>query len=205
MNPGASQARIMFFAGILPVVAFTLIEEYYGTIAGLIAGMVFGVGEICWELYKHRRVQKLTWISNGLLLVLGAVSLVSSEGLWFKLQPAIMEGIFALLCWGSVLMGKSLIVYLAEQQGQPLPDFLAKRMNGMTLRIGLFFAIHTVLAVWAALSWSTTNWALLKGVGVTVSFFIYMGIEGILLRLHVQKQRREEVIAQDTVAGSKPQ
>ena len=41
MNPKA-QAASFFFAGLLPVIAFTLIEEYYGTVAGLIAGMVFG-------------------------------------------------------------------------------------------------------------------------------------------------------------------
>ncbi len=35
-------------------------------------------------------------------------------------------------------------------------------MNGLTVRCGFFFAIHTGLAVWAALDWSTTAWALLK-------------------------------------------
>jgi intracellular septation protein len=193
MNSQASpkaQAMSLFVAGLLPVIAFTLIEEYYGTIAGLIAGMVFGFGEICWELFKYKKVQKITWIGNGMLLSLGAVSLISSEGIWFKLQPAVMEGIFAILCWGSLLLGKNLIVYLAEQQGQDIPDFLKIRMKGMTFRIGLFFAIHAALAVWAAFSWTTTNWALLKGVGLTVSFILYIIIEGLGMRSAVKKSYR---------------
>lgn len=197
MNSKASpktQALSIFVAGLLPVIAFTLIEEYYGTIAGLIAGMVFGVGEITWELYKHKKVQKITWIGNGMLLVLGGISLISSEGVWFKLQPALMEGLFALFCWGSLLFGKPLIVYLAEQQGQQFPEFLKARMTGVTFRTGVFFAIHTALAVWAALDWSTTNWALLKGVGLTVSFILYLGFEGILLRKVVMKERMEELV-----------
>lgn len=195
MNSNASpktQALSIFVAGLLPVIAFTLIEEYYGTIAGLIAGMVFGVGEITWELYKHKKVQKITWIGNGLLLVLGGISLISSEGVWFKLQPALMEGLFALFCWGSLLFGKPLIVYLAEQQGQQFPEFLKSRMTGVTFRTGVFFAIHTALAVWAALDWSTTNWALLKGVGLTVSFILYLAFEGFMLRKVVMKERMEK-------------
>lgn len=189
-----SQAAAVFFAGLVPVIAFTLIEEYYGTIAGLIAGMVFGVGEICYELYKHKKVQKITWIGNGLLLVLGAVSLISSEGIWFKLQPALMEGAFAIALWFSVLMNKPLLVVIAEQQKQVLPDFLKKRMKGMTFRVGAFFAIHTGLAVWAAFSWSTTNWALLKGIGLTVSLILYMGIEMLLMRQQIIEERQEQMM-----------
>lgn len=183
-NPKA-QAVSFFFAGLLPVIAFTLIEEYYGVIAGLIAGMVFGVGEVCWELYKYKKVQKMTLFGNGLLIVLGVISLISSEGIWFKLQPAIMEGVFALVLWGSVLAGKPLLSYLAEQQGHQLPELIKSRMKGITFRSGLFFAAHAGLAVWAALAWSTTNWALLKGIGLTVSFILYLVVEAFLLRRFV--------------------
>lgn len=193
MSPASPKAQAMslFVAGLLPVIAFSLIEEYYGTMAGLIAGMVFGVGEIGWELYKYKQVQKMTWIGNGLLLALGGVSLISSEGIWFKLQPAIMEAVFALMCWGSLILGKNMIAYLAEQQGQKLPEILIARMKGLTFRIGLFFAIHAILAVWAAYSWTTTNWALLKGVGLTVSFILYMVFEGLGMRRSVIKMHQQ--------------
>lgn len=184
-----NQAAGLFFAGLLPVIAFTLIEEYYGTMAGLIAGMVFGVGEIAYELYRYKKVQQITWIGNGLLLGLGAISLLSSEGLWFKLQPALMEGVFALILWGSVVVGKPLLSYLAEQQGHKFPDEVKRNMKGITIRTGFFFAIQAALAVWAALAWSTTAWALLKGVGLTVSFIVYLVLEGFFLRRTLLKQK----------------
>ncbi|AFY02292.1 inner membrane-spanning protein YciB [Bdellovibrio bacteriovorus] len=192
MNPAPKKtAAGLFFGGLLPVIAFTLIEEYYGIIPGLIAGMVFGLGEIIWELYRHKKVQKITWIGNGMLLGLGAISLISSEGIWFKLQPALMEGAFAIVLWGSLVVKKPLLVYLAEQQGQQFPDIIKSRMAGITFRVGVFFAIHAILATWAALEWSTTNWALLKGIGLTVSFILYLVIEAVLLRRIVLKQRSE--------------
>lgn len=180
-------AAALFFGGLLPVIAFTLIEEYYGIIPGLIAGMIFGVGEIIWELYRHQKVQTMTWIGNGLLLGLGGFSLISSEGIWFKLQPALMEGVFALALWISWVLKKPLLVYLAEKQGQQFPEPLKERMSGITMRTGFFFAVHAALATWAALQWSSTNWALLKGLGLTVSFILYLGIEIILLRRSLLK------------------
>lgn len=181
------QMMSLFFAGLLPVIAFTVIEEYYGIIAGLIAGMVFGVGEITYELIKYRKVQKITWIGNGLLLGLGAISLISSEGIWFKLQPALMEAALVVAMWGSLLIKKPLLVVLAEQQGQSFPPAVRERMKGMTFRVGLFFLIHTGLAVWSALYWSTTAWALLKGVGLTVSFIVYLIGEALYMRRQIQK------------------
>lgn len=195
-NSAKSKAMAVFFAGLLPVIAFTVIEDQYGTIAGLIAGMVFGVGEICFELYKHKRVQKITWIGNGLLLVLGGISLISSEGIWFKMQPAIMEAAFAVGLWVSVAMKKPLIVVLAEQQGQKLPDFMKTRMGGMTFRMGIFFALHAVLAVWAALHWSSNAWALLKGVGLTVSLIVYMLAEIFYIRRSAMRSMSPEEIAE---------
>lgn len=183
-----AKALGFFFGGLLPVIAFTVIEEMYGVVAGLIAGMIFGCGEICFELYKYKKIQKITLIGNGLLIGLGLVSLLSAEGIWFKLQPAIMEAVFAVVLGASVILKKPLLVFLAEQQGHQFPEIIKSKMTGITIRISLFFAVHAVLATWAALEWSTTNWALLKGVGLTVSFIVYLIIEGFFLRRSVLKK-----------------
>jgi intracellular septation protein len=183
-----SQALAFFFGGLLPVIAFTVIEDQYGTIAGIIAGMVFGLGEVAYEFFRLKKVSTITWIGNLLILVLGGISLISSEGLWFKLQPALFEAFFALFLWGSVLFKKNILLMMAEKQGQKIPEVLHSRLNGITVRLGFFFAIHTGLAVWSALFWTTAQWALLKGVGLTVSFVLYMVLEMIFLRLSLRRR-----------------
>ncbi len=188
-HSGKQAALSFFFGGLVPVIAFTVIEEKYGVIAGLATGMIFGFGEIAYELIRHHKVSTMTLVGNGLLLVLGGVSLISSDGLWFKLQPALMEGLFTLALWGSCIIRKPLLVVLAEKQGQKLPELVKGKLNGVTWRTGLFFAIHAGLATWAALDWSTTNWALLKGIGLTVSFIIYLGAEVYYLRRSIANIR----------------
>ena len=181
--------RALLLGGILPVVAFAVVEEVWGPKAGLVAGMVFGVGEILWEWRTQKKVQAVTWIGNGLLLGLGAVSIVSDEGYWFKLQPALLEGAMALALIGSHVLGKPLLLAMARKQMPPesLPaatrPVYEARLRGMNLRMGLFFAVHTVLAVWSALDWSTAAWALLKGVGFTASMVAYVAAEVLWVRM----------------------
>lgn len=182
------QALALFFGGLLPVIAFTVIEEKYGTVAGLVAGMVFGVGEISYELIKYKKVSLLTWIGNGMLLLLGAVSLISNDGIWFKMQPALFEYGFFIFLLGSWFLKKPFLVIMLEKQNPTAPDFLKKLMSGFTFRMSLFFLFHAVLATWAAFKWSTEAWAILKGVGLTVSMVIYMFAEVLWVRLTVKKK-----------------
>lgn len=182
-----SSAMAFFVGGLLPVIAFTVIEETYGTMAGLIAGMVFGLGEIAFELYKYKKVEAITWIGNGLIIILGVASIYLNDGIWFKLQPAIFEIFFVIMLWGSFLFKKPLLILLAEKQKQEIPEVTKPYMAGMTFRLGIFFLIHAGLAVWAAFSWSTTNWALLKGLGLTISFVLYLFLEVLYIRSSIKK------------------
>lgn len=177
-----AQALSLFFGGLLPVVFFTIVEEKYGTIAGLMAGMIFGVGEIAYELIKYKKVNTITWIGNGMLLGLGAISLFTNEGYWFKLQPAIFELFFFGLLLGSWLMKKPFLLVMSEKQNPHMPAVIKQKMSGVTLRLSFFFLLHAALATYAAFYWSTEAWALLKGVGLTVSMVVYMVMEGFYLR-----------------------
>lgn len=193
MEKPPNQLRSLIAGGLLPVLAYTLIEETAGLWWGLVAGMSFAVVEIGWEWRSRRRVDPITWGGAAFILVLGTISLATQEGLWFKLQPAILSGVLALVCWVSVLLDRALLVALAVKQGAlarvapPLQEFVRRAFKGLTLRVGLFFAIHGGLGVWAALSWSTRNWALLKGLGLTIGFGVYLVIETLILRWRIRR------------------
>ncbi len=187
MSQKQSQAALLFFGGIVPLVGYALIEDNYGPLWGTVAGMVLGIGEISFEFYRYRKVSKLTWGSNILILVMGGLTIFTNEGFWFKLQPTIMELLFAFLLWGSLLMKKNLILAMADKQGSQIPEIIRPRMNGLCFRLGIFMAIHAILNVWAAFSWSTTAWVFLKGIGLTISMIIYMVGEGIFIRQSLKK------------------
>ena len=182
------QALALFFGGLLPIIAFTVIEESYGIIAGLIAGMVFGVGEIIYEYVTVKKVSTITWIGNGLILGLGGISLIFNEGLWFKLQPAILEFGFFVFLLGSWIMKKPFLQLMIEKQNPDTPDFVKAQLGGMTLRLSFFMLAHSLIATWAAFYWSTEAWVILKGIGLTVSMVVYMVLEILWARLKIKKK-----------------
>lgn len=184
----------LFLGGLLPIAIYTILEEKAGPLWGLCFGMGFGLLEVIYEWIKYRKVETITWVGNSLLMGMGGISLVTQEGIWFKLQPAILEFGMAALLIGSNLFRKPFLVLMAEKQKtfDQMPEQIATIMRtqfgGMNLRLGFFFLIHGFLAVYAALFWSTRAWALLKGVGLTLSVLLYLFIEIFFLRrkMHVR-------------------
>ena len=192
-SPSANKPRALslIFGGLLPIVAFTVIEDQYGAMYGLVAAMIFGVGELIYEKVKFKKITGVTWMGNGLVIGLGIVSIFTADGVWFKMQPAVLEVAFTGMLWATQFMGKPMLVELTKKQNPNLPPEFLVFLKGVNFRCGIFFLIQAAFAVWAALSWSTKMWALLKGVGVTVSFAIYMVAEIIVFRLNLKKKMQE--------------
>lgn len=187
-----AQALSLLLGGLLPVIAYTVIEEKYGPKYGLIAGLVLGGGEIIYELVRYKKVSTTTWIGNGLLLGLGSISLFFNDGIWFKLQPAMMEfGMFGFLL-GSWALKKPFLQIMAEKQNPDMPPLLKNNLSGITLRLSLFFLAHAVIATYAALYWTTEAWAYLKGIGLFVSMIVYMIAEMFFIRRKIKKGQSED-------------
>jgi intracellular septation protein len=178
-----SQILIFLFGGVLPVLAFALVEERFGVIWGTIAGMIFGFGEIVYEKIRLGKVNGITWFSNALILVLGAVSLISQDGVWFRLQPAILLFCFGAALLGSNAIGKPLLVGMALKQRPDIPSDRIGILKTLNLRIGILFLLLAGLSVDAALRWSVEAWAFLKSVGVTIIIVAYFGGEVIYARI----------------------
>ena len=182
-KPSRSRLFLLLFGGILPVVAFAIVEEKYGVIWGTIAGMVFGIGEVIYEKIYLKKVAGVTWFSNALILILGGVTLLSADGVWFKLQPAIFLFCFAGILAGSSILKKPLLAAMAAKQNPSLPPQAVVMLKALNARLSIVFLFMAALSTWAALRWSTEAWAFLKSVGVFIILLVYLGAEIIYRRV----------------------
>ncbi len=191
-KPKGAGIKSIIFGGLLPIIAFALVENFYGTLGGLIAGIAFGVGELSYELIRFRKVQWITIVGNALVIVLGGLSLLEDNPVFFKLQPAILIFVFAGLLIGSSIIGKPFLVEMSRKQMPDAPEVVRQHLARMNLRVGFCLVGIGALSVYAAYAWSTAAWATLKAVGAPVILVIYMGAEIIVVRYRAKKRRRHE-------------
>jgi len=176
------QMKTLFFGSLLPVIAFAVIESWKGPVWGTVAGLVFGAGEVFFEWRSQGQVSRLTMISNAFIFVLGIITIYTEEGVWFKLQPAILIFVMALALIISSFRGTPVLISLAKKQNPNFPAALEVFFRRLNLRLGLFFLALTALSVEAAFHWSTASWALLKTVGAPVLMGVYLLVEILLFR-----------------------
>lgn len=182
-TPRQAAFRNLFLGGVLPVAAFAIVENFYGTVGGIVAGLAFGGAEVAWELWKHGKVQAITVASNGLVVVLGILSLWENDGTFFKMQPAIFMLVMAVVFLGSSVARKPFLVEAAKKQNPDIPPFVLERFRGVNVRVGFFFIALAGLSAWSAMRWTTAAWAMLKGIGLPALLAAYLLLEVLLIRL----------------------
>lgn len=174
MSEGPSKIRFLLLGGFFPILAFAVVEQFWGTLGGVLAGLVFGVGEVLFEMRKTGKVQGITLVSSGLVVFLGALSLWENDGLFFKLQPTVVLLLFGGTFVLTGLLRRPLLVALAKKQNRTLSPFLMQRFRKMNSRMGFLLIGIGVLNAWAAVKLSTSSRALLKTVGVPMIFGLYL-------------------------------
>ena len=179
--------------GFIPLFVFIAIDEIWGTRAGLIAALVIGVGEMVWIGIKEKRFDRFVLFDTLLLLVLGGVSIVLNNDIFFKLKPGLVE---LILCAVLALSAFSKVNIVAIMSKRYMKDMeLSKaQMDKMrsSLKLMLFvFLAHTVLVFYAAFFLSDEAWAFISG-GL---FYILFGVV-FLYELWKQKTGQKKLQSQ---------
>jgi intracellular septation protein len=180
--------KLQLLLMLVPVILFTVAEEWGGLKWALILSVIYALGEVSWELWRYRRVSGLTLFSNSMVVGLSFISYATQDGLWFKLQPAILELVLAFFLIGSFLFRKPMLVAMMKQQGHQVNSVMEQFFTGLTLRMGFFFIGQAALASYASIFWSTEVWAFLKSVGILVMMVVYMLIEIMIFRRSLSQE-----------------
>lgn len=162
---------------LFPIILFTVVEERGGLQWALIFSIIYAIGEISWELWRFRRISGMTFFSNVMVVGLSLVSYYTQDGLWFKLQPAILEVVMAFMLIGSFVLKKPMLVIMMKQQGHQVTSEMSGFFGGLTFRLGLFFLGQAGIATFASIYCSTEVWAFLKSIGILIMMAVYMFIE----------------------------
>lgn len=166
---------ILFFA------AYKFADIYVAT--GVAIGATFM--QIAWVYFRHGKVDKMLWVSLGLITVFGGLTLLLHDPTFIKWKPTILYWLFATALLGSALLfGKNLIRTMLEKQ-VALPEAIWARLN---LAWAVFFAVMGLLNLYVAYSYSEPDWVNFKLFGATGLMFVFIIAQGLMLSKYVEEK-----------------
>lgn len=186
---------IQMLPGLLPLVVFIIADEIWGTKIGLIVALVLGITEFFYVWWKQKKVDKFILADTGLLLLLGSVSLISANDLFFKLKPALIQAIFLVII-GIAAFGNP--VFLIKMGGRFMGEMGQinrqgeQMMQKMLRRIFILITLHTGLVVYAAIYMSKEAWGFISGGLFYILIGVYFGSELLSRKLGTKKTPQEE-------------
>lgn len=187
---------------LAPLLILWVVEATYHLHTAIFLALCFTMGELIFTFLRHKRVDRSSLVIGGLVLVSGGISLALDTGLLFKLKPAVVEAVFALVLIGSVFLGKSIFLDMAEKQlGRRIPLTRRDAFRGMTIRLGAALLLHAALVAVAAVWLPTEVWVFVKGVGTLIVLGLYLVGE----MLYIRRVLRPRWAAQEAAARRRSQ
>jgi len=180
--------------GFIPLFVFIAIDEIWGTRAGLIASVVIGVGEMVWIGWKEKRFDSFVLLDTALLVIMGGVSYILDNDIFFKLKPGLVELILcAVLAISSFsrynIMGMMSKRYL---KGMTFSEDQMTKMQKTTRLMFYVFLAHTVLVFYSAFFMSDASWAFISG-GL---FYLLFGVV-FIVEWYVQRQKNKQLMKEE--------
>jgi intracellular septation protein len=178
-------SKLLFdlFPVILFFVAYKAADIYVATAVVIAATFA----QIAWVWFKHRRVEKMLWVSLGLVVVFGGATLLLHDENFIKLKLTIFYWVFAAVLLGaSLFMGKNLIRSLLTSQGKfDMPDQVWRLLNNMWIA---FFAFMGGLNLFIAQNYSTDVWVNFKLFGSFGLMIVFLVAQGFIIAKYIKEE-----------------
>jgi len=176
--------------GFIPLFVFIAIDEIWGTRAGLVAALFIGVAELVWIWMKEKRFDRFVLFDTGLLVILGSVSIILDNDIFFKLKPGLVELILCAVLAVSAFSKLNIVGLMTKRYMKDM-ELTEQQMAQFrkTLQLMFFvFLFHTVLVFYAAFNMSNEAWAFISGGLFYILFALVFGFEFIKQKLKIRQQ-----------------
>ena len=180
--------------GFIPLFVFIAIDEIWGTTAGLVAALVIGVAELIWVGVKEKRFDKFVLFDTLLLVVLGGVSILLENDIFFKLKPGLVELILCAILAVSAFSPLNIIGLMTQRYMKDLKmnDGQLKQLRNSMKMMFFIFLGHTLLVFYSAFFMSKEAWVFISG-GL---FYILFGLV-FLIELLKQKRKQKNLLNEE--------
>lgn len=179
--------------GFLPLLVFLAADALWGTRVGLAVAVASGIVELAVSYFKEKKLDRFILLDTGLIVLLGGVSLLLSNDIFFRLKPALVELIFCLILGISVYSPVNIMLAMSRRYLKNMPlsaEQIKPMMQGMKILFFVFLT-HTALIVYAAFAMSAAAWGFISGGLFYILFAAYFLVEWVNNRRRARRVQAE--------------
>lgn len=172
--------------GIIPLFVFIAVDEIWGTEIGLVVALAVGVLELIGTYIKEKRFDKFIILDTALLVLMGGISIILHNDIFFKIKPAIIEAILCAILALSAFTNIDLMGGMAKHymKGIEFTDQMTSIFKRTMRTLFWIFSAHTLLVIYSAFFMSKEAWAFISGILFYLLFAAYFLYE-------ILKQRQD--------------
>ena len=178
--------------GLLPLFIFIITDEIWGTEIGLYLAVIFGVLELFATRIKDGHWDGFIILDTAFLVLLGGISILLENAVFFKLKPALLELILCIILSSAAIRPEKFFRLITSRYIKntelALNENGRKAMRRMVLFMVLVFAAHTALTVYAALYMSREAWVFISGGLFYIIFAVIMSGQFIVMFIRKMKK-----------------
>ena len=210
MEMNRTQLLRKLLPGFIPLFVFIAADEIWGTKVGLFVAIGIGILEMIWIAIKEKRFEKFVLFDTLLLVVLGAVSILLDNDIFFKLKPGLVEIILVVILGISAFSKVNIIGLMGQRylKGTEITEAHLAQMRRTMKPLFYIFTVHTLLVFYSAFYLSSEAWAFISGGLFYIIFGLYFLFEMLRQRRMKKAWSKEEwvplVDEQGKVVGQAP-
>jgi isopentenyldiphosphate isomerase/intracellular septation protein A len=185
---------VKFIPGFIPLILFVIAEAIFGIEPALYIAITFGIGQYLFLYLKYKKNDFYVLADTLLLVLLGVVSILLNEAVLFKLKPALIELLFALLLGLSAFTRFDILSGLSKKYLKEinLTEAQLREFKRNLRYLFYIFLIHIALIVFSAYHLSEAAWAFISGALLYIMVGMLLLGQFIKYRVIKHNMRHEE-------------
>jgi intracellular septation protein len=174
-----------FLSDFFPILLFFIAYQAYDIYVATAVAIAASAGQVAYFQLRYKKVEKMQWITLGLLVFFGGLTLLLRDPDFIKWKPTIVNWLFAIAFFASSFIGKKPLLQRMMDQAVSLPGDIWNRLNFIWIS---FFVGIGILNLYVAFNYpedTCVNFKLFGMLGIT---FIFIIAQGFYIARHVKDE-----------------
>ncbi|MCK5856549.1 MAG: NUDIX domain-containing protein [Bacteroidales bacterium] len=177
--------------GLLPILIFIIADEIWGTTIGIYTAVGVGIIQLVFIGIKEGRLERFVLVDTALIIGMGGISLILHDDIFFKLKPAIIESILAVVLGISAFSSKNILMKMSERYMKDLVlhEKQILQMKQQVRELFYIVVLHIIMVIYSAYFLSNEAWAFVSTALFYIIFGLYFGF--VFLRQYLNNRNTE--------------